>query len=30
MTWFKRQAELNWFAPDQFEAIQQFVGEKLN
>lgn len=30
MTWFKRQAELNWFAPDQFEAIQQFVREKLN
>ena len=30
MTWFKRQAELNWFAPDQFEVIQQFVGEKLN
>lgn len=29
LTWFKRYPEMEWFHPDQFEAIVQYVQSKL-
>jgi tRNA dimethylallyltransferase len=29
LTWFRRDKEINWFTPDQFQDIVQFVNEKL-
>ena len=29
LTWFRRDKEINWFTPDQFRDIVQYVNEKL-
>jgi len=30
LTWFRRDPEINWFSPDQYDDIIRFLDEKLN